>query len=129
MKELMSLEFSFFAVVQSPLIPDADKDIDSSSIAAIAPTADTLNCPAIPVEPYPPSSPVPAESLVVEDAGAPALNAMDVTFVAVDNSDALADDLTQPTVPNPPTEPTYSITQIRGSILLSSFQRFSLMAV
>jgi hypothetical protein len=116
MKELISLESSFFAAVQSPLIPDADKDIDSSSIATITPTTDNLHCPAIPVEPDPPSSPVPADGSVVEDAGAPALTDMDVACVAAGDSDVIAANLPQPTVPNPATEPKHSITRIRGRV-------------
>jgi hypothetical protein len=52
----------------------------------------------------------------VEDARAPALPTKDVSFVAVDDSDAIADDQTQPTVPNPVAEPKHSITQIRGRV-------------
>jgi hypothetical protein len=52
----------------------------------------------------------------VEDPGAPALPTADVAFVAVDDCDAIADDQTQPTFPNPVAEPKHSITQIRGQV-------------
>jgi hypothetical protein len=112
MKELMSLESSYFVAVK----PDTNKAINPPPIATIAPITDTRHCPAIPVEPSPPSSPVPAFSPVAEDAGAPALPTTDVPFVAVHDTDTIAADQTQPTVPNPVAEPKYSIHQICGRV-------------